>query len=754
MQDRNGASPGEQPEYEGFDLEKLKRFWREWVDVYGEARDQSFRDQEYYDGDVKGTGWGHWTQAELQKLGARNQPPTTRNHIERKVHAIAGVEQRTRAEPRAFPRTPQDQKAAEIATDALRFAKERARLNVTSQLGMLDLLISGYCASEIEGAKDSIRETHIEWRDFAFDPRSRRADFSDARWLAVGKWLDADIAVELYAGPEVRPPQIPPQPSDPIQAQEWALMAQAALQQFQRAKVRRDQVVAAIESTAMGGRGSEIAEHEYDDHPNEHFGDAQRKRVFVVDMWHRDTKYGWYRCVFTGSGKLFSEPATLVEKDDWGRPVKVPPIKAQSLFVSKHGWRFGVVRGMRSPQDEVNFRLSKRLHWLATNQLLYEPGALGETDREVARREVSKPDGVIPVGRLDGVRIERGLDVAAALSQAQEDAERFLEMSGPNPQLQGEQGRATSGRAVLALQQAGLGALGPIFDRFHDWEDRRYRAYWFRIQQFWTAPMYVRVTDDRNAARFAAVNGAPVIHENNGSQAPMMGHNGGPPMGPEDMGGPMGGMPLGGQPPMPMGAMPPQMGAPQPMQEATGPILAELDMDIIIDRAPESATLQAEQFETLSQLAQAGVLGPPNPQTGRLIVTASALPNKTELLDMLEKMEQQQTQSQGPSPQDKAMLAKLAAEIEKLISESRKNKAQAAKTEAEIPKARTEGERAAAQARTENLNATMNEIGASDVLTMSGIGAPAYGDMNTPPAAAETGAFGLPPSEAIGPPPI
>src|SRR5690606_30437618 len=119
-------------------------------------RDQSFRDQEYYDGDVKGTGWGQWTQDELAKLAGRNQPPTTRNHVQRKVHAVAGVEQRSRAEPRAFPRTPKDQKAAEIATDSLRYAKERARLNVTSQLGLLDLLIAGYCASEIDAAKDAI----------------------------------------------------------------------------------------------------------------------------------------------------------------------------------------------------------------------------------------------------------------------------------------------------------------------------------------------------------------------------------------------------------------------------------------------------------------------------------------------------------------------------------------------------------------------------------------------------------------------
>lgn len=731
-----------EPEYEGYDLDKLKKFWREWVDVYGDARDQSFRDQEYYDGDVKGTGWGQWTQEQLAKLSGRNQPPTTRNHVARKVHAVAGVEQRSRAEPRAYPRTPKDQKAAEVATDSLRFAKERARLNVTSELGLLDLLIAGYCGSEIEGVKDALAETHLEWRDIAFDPLSRRHDFSDARWLATGKWLDADAAKENYAGPEPKPPQLPPRPADPAMAMQWALFAQAELAKYQKAVARRQQIIDAIDSTAEGGRGDDIADSQYDDHPMEHFGDRARKRVFVVDMWHRDPKHGWYRCVFTGGGKLFSEPANLIEKDEWGRPVKVPPLKFQALFISKDGWRYGIVRGMRSPQDEVNFRLSKALHWLMVNQIIYELGSLQDQDIEAVRREAAKPDGVIGVaGGPNNLRIERGLQIAAALAAMQADAEAFLEQYGPNPQLQGEQGRATSGRAVMALQQAGLGQLGPIFDRFHDWEDRRYRAYWFRIQQFWTGPQYVRVTDDKNAAKFAAVNGAPILDEQ-GQPKRKPGLS------------PIGLMMQPGGSDMPMGAQQdPRMmvganGGPpiDPREFETGPMLAELDMDIIIDRAPEAATLQADQFEEMSKLASTGLFnGLPPLDVARLIIAASALPNKTELLDMIDQLKAKPQQPQ-PNPMQMAELKDLLSKIVEREAKTQKTRAETAQIAAEIPGAHAESAMKGAQARTEHVNATMNEIGATRALNFDALMAP--------PAAADTGALGLPPSEANGPPPF
>lgn len=728
------AQLGEEPEYEGFDFEKYKAFWREWVDVFGPARKQCFRDQEYYDGDVEGNGWGQWTTEELRKLTERNQPPTTRNHVARKVHAVAGVEQRARAEPRAYPRTPKDQRSSEIATDSLRFAKERARLNVTSQFGMLDLLIAGYCGSEVDGAEDAVKEAHIEWRDLAFDPRSRRHDFSDARWIGTGKWIDADAAVENYAGPEIPPPQIPPKPLDPMMAQQWAMYAQAVIARYQQAVAKRQRVIDAIEKTAAGSRGADLADNDdYDDHPIEQFGDPKRKRIFVVDMWHRDPKHGWYRCVFTGVDKLFTEAATLVEQDDWGRKVKVPPLKLQSLFVSKKGYRYGLVRAMRSPQDEVNFRLSKALHWLMVNQILVERGALGDGDVDRLRREAARPDGALVVNNLAGVRIERGLDIAGALKQMQADAEMFLDSYGPNPQLQGEQGRATSGRAVLALQQAGLGQLGPIFDRFHDWEDRRYRSYWHRIQQFWTGPMYVRVTDDKNAARFAAVNGARVVQSHNGTMpsamgaglmspsgmmmqpggSDMLGHNGGPPMDQEDF----------------------------------GPMLAEIDVDIIIDRAPEAATLQAEQYEALVQLAQAGVM-PPGPQTARMLITASSLPNKSELLDMLDKMEKQAGQAQQPNPAQLAELKKLIAQAEDLMAARDKKRAETEKIKAEIPGVHAETTLTAAQARTENLAPTMPSA------QSPGAGGFAFDNLAPPVAPAPQGALGLSPIETNGPPPF
>lgn len=747
MQHNGSGAPGEEPEYEGLDLDTYKSWWREWVDNYGDARRQSLRDEEYYDGDVKGTGEGHWEQAQLKVLSDRKQPPSVFNLIKRKINAIAGVEQRSRSEPRGLPRTPKDQYAAEIATDSLRFVKEQARFPMLSANAFLEALKVGYTACEIGGAKDCVPTEPGDWREYFFDPRSRRFDFSDARFLGWAKWLDKDVAVEAYA-PAVPAPQIPPQPEfmpgqdDPFALMEWQAAVAAIVEDYQAAVARRQAIVDRLEATVEGNGSSSLAEADFDDHNAGTFCDPKRKRVFIIDMWHRDARHGWYRCVFTGAGKLFTEAATLIEKDAWGRKRPTHPVKAFSLYVAANGWRYGEVRGMRSPQDEVNARRSKAMHLLTVNQVITRPGNYGpEGDKEKLRAEVARPDGFIEIADPAAFRIEKNVDLAVGQQRLGQEAREFMEMEGPNPQLQGEQGRATSGRAVLALQQAGLGALGPVFDRFHDWEDRCYRAMWARIQQFWTAPMYVRVTDDKNAARFAAVNGAPVLDENgrpkqrqmmmpgmgaptgmgNGAQPAMLRHNGGPAMDPG---------------------------------EFEGPMLAELDMDIIIDRAPEAATLQAEQFQELVKLAAtpAGVAITPE-----MIITASALPQKAEMLDQLEKGKQ------APNPKaeaDKAMymasLKELEAKVEKLIAERDKIRAETARAGASIPQTQAQTAKTEAEARSANVTATMTEVEAGLALdridalaNFNGMGPQPY----SPLAAGVPGApLGLPPQPANGPP--
>ena len=87
-------------------LPDLRRMVEAGASMSEDARALSERDRDYYDGK-------QWSDTELAVLRRRRQPPTVDNCIKPKVDGMVGIEQRGRVDPRAYPREPGDEDAAE-----------------------------------------------------------------------------------------------------------------------------------------------------------------------------------------------------------------------------------------------------------------------------------------------------------------------------------------------------------------------------------------------------------------------------------------------------------------------------------------------------------------------------------------------------------------------------------------------------------------------------------------------------------------
>src|SRR5262245_34604758 len=57
-----------------------------------------------------------WSEKHLRILAARNQSAITFNRVGRKINSVTGIVQRQRQDPKAFPRSPQHEEGAEVAT--------------------------------------------------------------------------------------------------------------------------------------------------------------------------------------------------------------------------------------------------------------------------------------------------------------------------------------------------------------------------------------------------------------------------------------------------------------------------------------------------------------------------------------------------------------------------------------------------------------------------------------------------------------
>lgn len=575
------------------ELPALKRMVETAADMTQDAREASERDRDYYDG-------FQWTPEETATLQRRKQPVITINRIKRKIDAMVGIEQRGRTDPRAMPRNPGDEQAADIATKALVFVEETERVDVKKSAAFENLLVEGYggvevIAEERRGEWD-VAVKRLRWEEIFFDPHSREKDFSDAAYVGVLKWMTMDaarsFAATFWTGTE-------------------------------------DELEDLLDADAPGDN---------DDRPTQQgfaWADKRQRRVRVASMYYRRGN-AWHLAIFTGKGELFNDASPYVDEN--GRPDC--PIILMSAYVDRENRRYGVVRDMISPQDEINKRRSKILHSLNARQTM---GLKGAVDVARMKREMASPDGHV---EIDPSVVEDGIRPFEIIQQADQTAGQFsllqeakaeIDLIGPNASLLGQLGSSASGRAIMAQQQAGLAELAPIYDSLRDWTERVYRAIWMRIRQFWTGPRYIRVTEDDAAPQFIGINQVTVD----------------------------------------------QFGQPQMMNA-----VAEIDVDIVIDQSPEYATLRAEQFEKLAELAASGFPIPP-----QVILEASDLRDKRKLMEAMQPQ-------QDPMAAQVQQMAQADAMAGIALKEAQAKRAEAAamKDIAAIPKQQADGVQAQTQA--------------------------------------------------------
>ena len=531
------------------DLARKRRLYRAYETNKRDEMNEAQESRRYYFGK-------QWTDAEVATFRRRRQPVVTSNRIRRKVDFLVGVEQRMRRDPKAYPRNPQDEASANAASASIRFVCDLNRWEHIASDVAHDGLVSGvggaWVGIEPFRGGFEVKLTIIPPDRFFYDPRSVKPDFSDARYLGVHLWMDVDEAKETW----------------PQHARNF------------------DSMVSEAE-----GLDAFKAEHDR----STQWGDFEHRRVRIVEFWEKRGR-GWYYCKFSGELELESMDSPYVDEDG----NTCCPYVAWSPYIDEKGDRHGVVRDMRSIQDEVNHRRSKFLHMLNVRQIHAQKGTVDDIDD--VRQQLAKADGTIEhmgewgktIGVIDYADQVRGQ--AELLVEAKAE----LENLGPNPGLIGKGGGIAdqSGRAILAQRDAGMTELSPVFDRLRDWKLRVYRAIWARIRQAWTGERWIRVTDQKET-KFLGVN----QYEMN-----------------------------------PMGQINSQN------------VLAEVDVDIILDEGPDSITMQEEEFEQLTKMAQAGI--PIPPQT---VIKASSLRNKQELLESLE---------QKPDPKADMELDKGKAEVD------------------------------------------------------------------------------------------
>jgi len=336
----------------------------------------------------------------------------------------------------------------------------------------------------------------------------------------------------------------------------------------------------------------------YDDRPR--WIDSERKRVKIVELYYLEGG-DWYYCCFTRGGYLKGDPKKSAYKNEDGETEH--PYEFASLFIDREGNRYGACLQYLDVQDEINKRRSKALHLMSVRQVMTERGAVEDINK--TRQELARPDGVVEVTPGMVFEVLKTGDMAAAQFNLLTEAKQEIDAVGYNAAVSGKEQKSMSGVALENRRLAGQTEIAPMFDVLKHLDVRVYRKIWNRIKQYWKAEKWIRVTDDPSNIRF---------------------------------------VPLNYQDPN------------------TGQVInnvAELDVDIIIDDAPDAVTMQQEEFVALAEMVKSGIPVPPT-----AIIEASNLKNKDRIL-------QEMRQGMAVPPEIQEKLKQLEDENLKLKSGER-----------------------------------------------------------------------------------
>lgn len=563
------------------DPSPLKKYVDDFRDGTSICRDVGERGRRYYDGD-------QLDDVMCRALKRSRQPRVIRNEIKPAINGLLGVLQQARVDPKAYPRNPQNEEQADVATKALRYVGDKNKFHKTKIDVAENHLIEGIsCAIVSVDENDDPLITRIMEDEWIYDPRARQANFADAAYKGVGKWMyEGDVAA-MY-----------PHFADDL---------------------------AQCYSTGWG-QTMGLDRPDKPDQISTNWLDKAKRRIYLVELYHREDV--WMRSVFYVGGVLEQDESPYV--DDNGEPRC--PIVMGSCFIDIDNQRYGLTRSMLSPQDELNAYSSRALHLANSRQIMVtDPTQPPDVDAQTAKVEAAKPDGAIPSG-WSPVPTQ---DLMQSIQMMIADARQALVRQAPTPAVLSDASTASaSGRAKLIQQQAGMTEIARALGRLEDWEGEIYDNVWLCLKQFKTEPWWVRITGSEGKQEFLPVN-QPADAQGN-------------PVPPEIL-----------QAMQHQGVAPPQI-----MNN-----LAKMDIDIEVETVPDTANLQAEQFEALAPLlpSLSAAIGP---EAGfKVGLALSSITDKQAVRDVIDQAKgtddpaaQQQAQMQQQMQEMQQQIAMLTAQ--------------------------------------------------------------------------------------------
>lgn len=485
-------------------------------DRQSEERMQAAIDEDMYD-------HLHWRQEDAAVLIDRGQLPLVFNESRQTVDWIAGTEKRMRKDYKILPREPGDEQGAEIKTQVVKYTDDVNltawhRSRVFKQMAISGL---GWLEEGINIAPDEeiIFAGSEDWRNVYRDSRSRQFDLKDGRYLFRRKVTDVDYAIALLPKSKEHLRNMAQQDDTVDSDDVWYV---------------GERLTGASDILVNDGLPSGWRDRRAYMMGN-YIDQGRRRSVELLECWYRVPETVDVFSDGPQYGKVVNKKdpghqQLLNDRTPYYSTVKMcmrvmiatkdkplwdgrSPFKHNSfLLVPMWGYRryrdgmtYGSMRGMRDLQDDMNKRASKALWLLSSNRIIMEDGAVD--DIELAREEAARPDGIMSVKATKRFEfVKHTAEVQGNLEMMDRDAMAMRNVGGVTDENLGRETPAQSGIAIQRKQDQGSLTTSELFDNRQLAVKLAGQLRLSHIEQFKTAPDIIRIIGEGKPLDWLQVN--------------------------------------------------------------------------------------------------------------------------------------------------------------------------------------------------------------------------------------------------------
>lgn len=490
-------------------------------DLQQEERVQMAIDEDYHD-------HLQWDSDDAQVLMSRGQPPLVFNEGRLSVDWVTGTEKKNRIDYKILPREKGDQQGAETLTEVIKYTDDVNLTRYHRSFAFRQAVVSGLGYLEegvnTEPDQEIIFAGSVDWKHVIRDSRSRDPDYNrDGRYIFRRRRLDLDYALALMPWAKDR---LASEASTQDQDEDMDVLS-SDWYMGQRLTAAHDQQFQLSLPAGMQGRGGFIAAHVLDT--------GRPSSIELIECWYKVPERVQVFADGDFAGKIVNERDShhsmekargipvydsvawrmrvMICTEDaplWDGPSpflhqKFPLVPVYGYRRSRDGMCYGVWRGMRDPQMDLNKRMSKALWAASANRVIADKGAVDDVD--AAREEIARPDAWIEKAPGKELReMENTADVQFALQMAQHDQQFIRNVSGVTNENLGHDTNAISGKAILAKQSQGSTTTADLFENLRLSVQLAGQLRIANIKQFMTAKKVIRLTGEARPVDWLTIN--------------------------------------------------------------------------------------------------------------------------------------------------------------------------------------------------------------------------------------------------------